>query len=385
MKKSKYTPEIVEFLTHNYPVEGPEFCAAHLGGDFTAQGIISFCQRARIRKALSSTSKPKTPPNFDIEDFTNITKPIVAYYLGLIWGDGHLIPNVGLDLRVREDDGDEFYRMIKVLGKFALTSYTEKTYGTKVKGMRLNFKKLAVYLQDLDFGLKSTVSPTKILSKIPIDLHKFFWLGFLDADGCFFVGDGDTKLDFSGSYNQDWTDLIKCLDSLRVFSQYRQADRGEKGRESSVSVYSRFDINQVGEYLYSTYEQDGIGLPRKYQKYLQIKDHCYRPSIQAAGFRGVQESKKNTKGFSTSFGVVIKYSGKFLRKFGFKDAKDAAVVYDEISVECAGHRAHTNFPISNYMKLGVPNYVIPKNPAYSSWHWQIVPFDGARYKVDPRG
>lgn len=376
---SKYTPEVAEFIRNNYPEKGPEYCSEVLGDNFSPEGIFHYCHRQRItRLKILPIVKEKYQrvPNFFLEDFTDIVRPDIAYYLGLVWGDGYLVPNVGVDLRFKESDGHEFYKLIQNIGSFVFQHYSTKE-GHYVMQIKMGNAVIARYLETLDYKVKSFVSPTKVLATIPDDLKRFFWLGYHDADGCFHEKDSKCKMSFAGAFDQDWSDWMNLLDSLNCFGQLTRRTCAD-GRSSHVTVASRFDIQQIGNYLYKTYKEDGIGLPRKYETYCRIVDLCYNTFPRESGFRGVMPNK-NKDGEIYSYRVAIRNAGGFFRK-SYKTAQEAADVYDQLSVECFGHRAQPNKPIQTYMELGVPNYVIKKNPLFENVHWQKVPYDKKRFK-----
>ena len=178
--KSVYTPEITEFIRENYPMKGAIYCAEQIGGNFTALRIRLFAARIGIRH-----NKNYEGPTCNIEDFKNPSTPQMAYFLGLLWGDGS-IDNDKVRLRVVKEDGLVFYDIIKDLANFRTYDFQDKKNECRLAlSIVLSNRKLVKYLIEVGYKEKSLISPTKVLATIPKDLQRFFWLGFTDADGCF--------------------------------------------------------------------------------------------------------------------------------------------------------------------------------------------------------
>ena len=88
-------------------------------------------------------------------------------------------------------------------------------------------------------------------------------------------------------------------------------------------------------------EQDKIGLPRKYEKYLELK-------------RDIESKRKITgvyyfkNGYESKFG--LNYENIYLGRS--KTKEEAMLKYDLKAIEILGHRAFTNFPLANYLQIG---------------------------------
>jgi hypothetical protein len=204
--------------------------------------------------------------------FTKNFTPESSYILGLLWADGYISKTTNsISLQCLQDDIDYFLPIFLKTGKF--NTYTKKqSLNNKLSGT-INFssKPIADFLKENDYTNKSHYSPCKILSHIPNDLHKYFFLGWNDGDGCFYHNSNSNSIQciITSSHEQDWKALENLCNTLDIQFTIRKTVRAS-------SKYSQFQINQnesiimFGEYLYSDHN---IGLPRKKEKYLGIKSY----------------------------------------------------------------------------------------------------------------
>jgi len=278
--KSKYTPEIVEFIKNYYPENGAVACVEILGPDFCEKGLTIFCCRNGIK-----IKKDYEGENFDIELFKNPSTPQMAYFLGMVWGDGN-VDQSRISLSLVIEDGNEIYEFFRDLGHFkTYYKYTDPTR-KDILLIRAYNKPIAQYLLTMDYGVKSLVSPTKILSTIPKDMHRYFWLGFADADGCWYVGEKSFQFFMTGSYDQNWNDFSQFLEDINCQYSYRQYSR-DTGSQSYLQISNVFDIKLFGDILYQSYDENHIGLKRKYNKYLEIKEGLEKNRISQNFTRGI--------------------------------------------------------------------------------------------------
>lgn len=307
-------------------------------------------------------------PTCDIKSFENPSTPQMAYYLGLLWGDGHITKHQIILSNIM-DDGLQFYEMIQNLAKFK-TYYGDRVSTTRnhkpLFTITLNNTKLAKYLTEMDYKVKSQATPAKILKTIPKDLHRFFWLGLVDADGSIYKKGKFSKLIVCGTYEQDWTDLEQFIDEMKCASTITRTINRLNQKYSIIELYSRYDINHFLTNLYQTRHIDGIGLKRKYEKFLEVKDLCLVKPRSPLNLNGVTEMN-GPRG--TTYRLVISREGHKMSKNGFKTSEEAALIFDKLSVSLFGHKANTNYPIENYIALGTPNYTLPIYPELSYLRW----------------
>jgi hypothetical protein len=260
----KFTLEDDTIIRSYYPKYGAFHCAKELNFKFNENDIRGYCSRKKIQRMKK----------FDLNSFKNVSSPQMAYFLGLLWADGYAHKNgTNINLEVVKDDGLIFYQIIKELGDFGVWERTRKNKTRSMMSICINSTEITKYFFEMDYGQKSKVSPTKILKTIPEYLHRYFWLGFLDGDGCFYTKLRLCQLSFSGALDQDWSELKNFLEKAGCKSGVTKTfpKEGKTHKCSSLRLSSRFDIVKIGNILYQSIEQDGIGLPRKYNKYLEIK------------------------------------------------------------------------------------------------------------------
>lgn len=96
------------------------------------------------------------------------------------------------------------------------------------------------------------------------------------CDGCFYYNKKRYIRNFAQAscYEQDWTLFEDLAKELNIGYEVKRNIIKAKGNKKE-SRYSIFRINNntiinLGEFIYADY--DGIGLKRKYNKYLELKD-----------------------------------------------------------------------------------------------------------------
>lgn len=191
-----------------------------------------------------------------------------AYFLGFLWADGHLYGKEGhymqAHITMSKDDYDDLVEYFpKDLGEFL--SYEKKQKNIKHKTkiyFRLKNPSFAYFLYKNDYKNKSIVSPIKILNKIPESLHKFFWLGYFDGDGCFYVGKKCCSFSVCGAIDQDWH-CLESLSTLLNIKSYAINKRVNKNRNSKCSVYRIWRKDDVKILINYLYKDTVFGLKRK--------------------------------------------------------------------------------------------------------------------------
>ncbi len=281
-----------------------------------------------------------------LEDFTKPTKKEVAYFLGLCWGDGSIPKNGYVAcIEVVQEDGEKFLSMFESLGKFGIY-YRSRTDRKPQMSINIHNTEIGRFLISLDYREKSKVSPTKVLKLLDESLHRFFWLGFFDADGCCYKKGPTSQLSFCGAYDQNWDELIKFLEKNKLDYVVRQTIAKKGGQSSTVRLCSKFDIIQLGKIFYETYDIDLLGLPRKRDKFLTIEQDRKSTRPNPLGYMGI-------KSIGKSYCYCFIKNRKRYYQSGFLTPEGAAIAYDKKAVEIIGHKANTNFPIENYLNFPI--------------------------------
>jgi hypothetical protein len=150
--------------------------------------------------------------------------------------------------------------------------YKKKKNKQETAILKTSNRPLLEYLYSLDFNKKSFISPDKLIQKIPEKLQYYFFRGVVDGDGCFYNGINTMIFSVTSSINQDWNYLEKLFKKLNVKYTIRQKNHNNKNstisQSSLIEVIRIEDIIKIGDYIYTDF--DGIGLMRKYEKYLSF-------------------------------------------------------------------------------------------------------------------
>jgi hypothetical protein len=282
MKKNTWTDEELEFLKLNYPKYGVNYCINELG--YTKSKIQNKTHELKIKllPIIKSTilSKPTTKCNINPELFYNISTKEISYLLGLIWADGFLNPskngkNSNLGFTMVKEDIDIIKPTLELIGKWNYyeRKQTVETWKSSINVITNN-KRILNFLLDHDFDKKSYISADKILSKIPDDLKHYFFRGLIDGDGCFYhyrPEKGSTLRQFTlaSSYEQDWSYFEELCKEKNIKYNIKRTI-GKKSSSSVIRITNKDGILKLGEYIYKDFQEDNIGLVRKYEKYKLI-------------------------------------------------------------------------------------------------------------------
>ena len=212
---------------------------------------------------------PNKDRRVDIDNFNNINKKEVAYFLGFFWSDGYISKDE-ITITIKKDDGDVILNILNLFGKWRSNDRIKRLNGKefKQKCIRVNDRKIKEFLVDNDFLSKSLSTPTKILSKIPDDIKSYFFRGLIDGDGCF-CSKNRSYFSITGNIYQDWLEIEELFKFLDINYSLTRKERST-GNSSYLIISSRSDIIKLGKYIYSD-KYDDIGLSRKYRIYKEIE------------------------------------------------------------------------------------------------------------------
>jgi hypothetical protein len=273
----RFSNNEIEFLIENYKNVGSTECSKILKR-FTPKQIRQKANilglkltREKYKKILFD-SHQKTFDKYLVNptQFMNITSLEVAYILGLLWADGYLNntkTNQYIILSVKESDGLIFNKIFQKTGEWKVYHYPARNKTKSQLSIRTNNRPIFQFLLENDYKNKKIKSPSKILSLIPQLLHKYFWRGYFDGDGCIWLRNKLPYCCFSGPYNQDWsahTDFLKYL-GIASFKIYKKINKTGKG--SSLNINKKDDNKIFLKYIYNGFEIDQLGLYRKYERF----------------------------------------------------------------------------------------------------------------------
>lgn len=237
---------------------------------------LKICKKQQsLRRGLTRSIKPFEEYKINPNKFLNPDTPEIAYILGYLWADGHISKH-GNSTMI--DCLEKDLRSVEwIFDKIGIWQ-KRVHYGKSSKNPLLTFAVHNKYIRDFlvenDYMIKSGESADKIISKIPDKNKHLFFRGFLDGDGSIMSGGRISCLCFSGPKNQNWNFIesqFKRLDiSNYTIERYTRKNRNSSG--SAIRLYSIANIVKFGNYIYNGYEEDKIGLERKYNKFKFIKN-----------------------------------------------------------------------------------------------------------------
>ena len=202
-----------------------------------------------------------------------------AYFLGFLWSDGS-IERYRTILEIVEDDALDIVEDIKSIN-FLNVCTMRRTRKNRRPQMSIYFCDSKFYddYQSKYFIDKSFKSPIELLNDIPVDLVRYFYLGLIDGDGCFYFNEKNKSRQFyiTSCYDQDWSHIESLFKSLDINQYEIRRVISKKGNKSSyIRIKKHQEIVNLYKYLYPNgYE---LGLKRKFNKCKSIIDNKPRNS-----------------------------------------------------------------------------------------------------------
>lgn len=211
--------------------------------------------------------------NVNPEQFIHPSTPEVVYLLGFLWADGFLGAHYSINIEIVSEDAQMIESLFDSTGKWNKFYRNRKNWKPQTK-FTCSSKLLYSFLIENGFNDR-TQSPDKLLSIIPEKLKHYWYRGFFDGDGCFYINTKQylRQMSVSGNFNQDWSFMISLMSNLgintyRVKQNSRITKTGKINSSSQVRCVNKHDITIFGNYIYSGKQ---FGLIRKQEKYLQIR------------------------------------------------------------------------------------------------------------------
>lgn len=194
--------------------------------------------------------------------------------MGFFTGDGHVSKDGKyINVEINEEDS------LELRDAFSFTDWRiykreRKNYKPQCNH-RINNKDLNSLLTKLDFRKKSLKLPN--VSFIPGDMVHYFIRGLFDADGYISLRGNNGICGIYSSFEYDWSDLIHILPdniSFDIRLSDRIAKNGKPHRYSALNMYNTEDVLMFCEYIYKGFEEDQIGLTRKYERFQYLDYIC---------------------------------------------------------------------------------------------------------------
>ena len=310
----RYTKNEINFLKNNYSKNGVAYCAnvlkrsrASIENKVSKLGLV--CDKKTIKRLkqeywIHNPKKDKKPEEYNVNPnaFINCSNKKIAYLLGLLWADGNIYKN-RVSINSLAKDANQFIPIFMETGKWNV--YYSKQVGRKPqKHIYTNNKILSSFLVSCGYGPNTFISACDILNKIPDKLKVFWFRGLIDGDGCWYINSKNNhskQFTLSGGYNQDWKYFINLLNQLeikhKVIKTIRNAKNGKRHKSSYVRIYGLNNLIKLGDFIYTSYSQDKIGLKRKYNKYLDIKStrKVFTPTVGTSTWIIISPNGKKEK------------------------------------------------------------------------------------------
>ena len=128
-------------------------------------------------------------------------------------------------------------------------------------------------LNNYGFDIKSHFQPTKLIKELDINQLKYFFLGLSDGDGSWYMNkkQGIYQYAIYSTYDQEWEYIENIFSKLNIkFSIQRIIRKNINSKSSCIRITNKLDVIKWGNYLYNNYNNDNIGLLRKYNKYISM-------------------------------------------------------------------------------------------------------------------
>jgi len=269
----KYTIEEIEFLRTNYPKYGACYCSKILNRP--AYCLYPVVKRYKIQQRTGKyLSKHPSMMNININQFLTIDKMETAYFLGFLWADGNIISYKSnkinhhrISLEINSKDMNDILPYINKLGKWCIQNRVRKDW-KPVSSISTNNKELFNFLKNNDYNIKSSTTPTKILNTIPDNLKMYFWRGYFDGDGCITKKTKYNSFKFSGTYQQDWTDIQSLLKELNIINKLYRIIEKTGNKYSCVMIQNKDGVKKLINYFNPI--NNSIGLKRKTERMIKI-------------------------------------------------------------------------------------------------------------------
>lgn len=291
--KFNLTTEQKKYIVTNYPHVGAEYCIDKL--KITKNQLAWFCHKNNIHVTKSrkieatdrSIKKARNafrinhPIKVNIEHFSSIKTPQAAYILGLLWADGYINPPYVTSIECVSNDVDVFQKIFSVTGEW--TRYERRRDKRKPQSrLHTSNKEFVDFLIKHGYSSKSSNSACSIISTIPENILQYWFRGLIDGDGCFYMSADKTNRQFciTSSYEQDWKYMEDVFKKFSVRYKIKKQISKLGNKFSQMRVTSPFDIKSFGEWIYQNYENDKIGLPRKYEKWKLISESCIAKKLK---------------------------------------------------------------------------------------------------------
>lgn len=260
--KSIFSTDDIEFMKNNYLTMSYKEIGDHLGfSDKQIKGKLNHMGLTKLRK-------------FDKHYFDVIDNAEKAYWVGFIYADGYIIfcpenRNYELGIELQNSDrylleklNEQLGDVHKIIDKHSCKHFNGYDYETDSSVLRIYCKQIT------DSLIKHGVVPNKTYSNIypkniPDEYFYAFVRGFLDGDGCIYVGNNKPSISFTNS-NQEFLKYLS--EKITKFVPCNPYFYTEQDRKHKVTIARKEDVYNFLTWLYE--DLTFPYLKRKYEKYI---------------------------------------------------------------------------------------------------------------------
>lgn len=283
-------PNITEaellFIKNNYDTLGAKECAKQLNVAidrviYVANKKLNIVRSKGVYRPRHRPDRPANTYAVNHEELLRVDTPIKAYVLGLLWADGHIVsqdqPNTtrrnnGVTFSTTYPDADQFIPYLMEVGKWSVYKINPRPRAPKAAArVMCSGRPIAKAFIDLGFKDKH-LGMDKILAIIPVNLRRYWYLGFTDGDGCFYINTSNSsyRFSFAGCVEQNWSAIEAQLIELGI-KYHIERTKSISGAYSKIHISGKMRVGSWGHWLY---EGHTIGLKRKKAKWEEVRNQC---------------------------------------------------------------------------------------------------------------
>lgn len=275
-----WSQEEINFLMQNYPQYGAKYCTQKL--NLTSSQVYVKANSLNILQTKEGRSfaankikacKPAELCNVNPNQFIKPTTKEAIYLLGFLWADGYIRKHLTkpqkswISLEIQRSDFEKIEPTLDKTGKW--TKFYRNRPNRRPQGAVVVCNKLLhTFLIDNNYSQKHLFP--KIIDIIPKNLLYYWFRGYFDGDGCLYLIPPSYQrgqLLISSCYEQNWEFMVNKCKNLSI-KYTMQKVTSKKSSSSRFCIANKEDIIKFCKYIYTDY--DGIGLTRKYNKYMTL-------------------------------------------------------------------------------------------------------------------
>lgn len=271
----KFSTEEIQFVKDNISVYGIPHCCKELKRSYSSIKHIALSNNLAVKRCNRGIRgiSYKYPNHLK-----SLLTPEAVYTAGFIWGDGHVRPEGNSTIiGIAEADGLELSSIFNVAEEWDLT-LVPKQKSTWSNQTRFTNHDSDVHSLLVSMNYLNKTGEVPDLSKVPPNMLHYWYLGYSDADGCFYNNEKRSLAQYqiTSCIDQDWSYIETLLTSLDINHQIDRRQTTDKDgglhARSNIRFQGAPNVTKWGSYIYQTYGQDGIGLKRKHSAYIE----CFR-------------------------------------------------------------------------------------------------------------